>query len=72
VRHQGAPALDAAAQRALAKIATANPGDLRDHMAETRSWSRGTDTDPGARELAEHAAVLDAHLAGRSSTTTRT
>lgn len=35
VRHQGDPALSAAADRALAKIATATPRDLRDHMAET-------------------------------------
>jgi predicted DNA-binding transcriptional regulator YafY len=38
VRHQGDPALNAAAQRALAKIATATPSDLRDHMAETSLW----------------------------------
>jgi predicted DNA-binding transcriptional regulator YafY len=38
VRHQGDPALSTAAQRALAKIATATPSDLRDHMAETSLW----------------------------------
>jgi predicted DNA-binding transcriptional regulator YafY len=38
VRHQGDPALDAAAKSALAKIATATPSDLRDHMAETSLW----------------------------------
>jgi predicted DNA-binding transcriptional regulator YafY len=38
VRHQGDPALNAAAQRALAKIATATPSDLRDHMADTSLW----------------------------------
>jgi predicted DNA-binding transcriptional regulator YafY len=35
VRQQGDPALSAAADRTLAKIATATPRDLRDHMAET-------------------------------------
>lgn len=39
VRHQGDPALSTAAQRALAKIATATPRDLRDHMAETSLWA---------------------------------
>jgi predicted DNA-binding transcriptional regulator YafY len=38
VRHQGDAALSAAAERALAKIATATPRDLRDHMAETSLW----------------------------------
>jgi predicted DNA-binding transcriptional regulator YafY len=38
VRHQGDDALSAAASRALAKIATATPRDLRDHMAETSLW----------------------------------
>jgi predicted DNA-binding transcriptional regulator YafY len=38
VRHQGDEALSAAAERALAKIATATPRDLRDHMAETSLW----------------------------------
>jgi predicted DNA-binding transcriptional regulator YafY len=38
VRHQGDAALSAAADRALAKIATATPRDLRDHMAETSLW----------------------------------
>jgi predicted DNA-binding transcriptional regulator YafY len=38
VRHQGDSALSAAADRALAKIATATPRDLRDHMAETSLW----------------------------------
>jgi predicted DNA-binding transcriptional regulator YafY len=38
VRQQGDPALSAAADRALAKIATATPRDLRDHMAETSLW----------------------------------
>jgi predicted DNA-binding transcriptional regulator YafY len=38
VRHQGDAGLGAAADRALAKIATATPRDLRDHMAETSLW----------------------------------
>ncbi|MBQ5947224.1 YafY family protein [Massilia sp. ST3] len=38
VRHQGDAALSTAAERALAKIATATPRDLRDHMAETSLW----------------------------------
>ena len=38
VRHQGDSALSTAADRALAKIATATPRDLRDHMAETSLW----------------------------------
>jgi predicted DNA-binding transcriptional regulator YafY len=38
VRHQGDAGLSAAADRALAKIATATPRDLRDHMAETSLW----------------------------------
>jgi len=38
VRHQGDDSLSAAAERALAKIATATPRDLRDHMAETSLW----------------------------------
>lgn len=35
VRHQGDAVLSQAANSALAKIATATPKDLRDHMAET-------------------------------------
>jgi predicted DNA-binding transcriptional regulator YafY len=38
VRHQGDDSLSAAADRALAKIATATPRDLRDHMAEASLW----------------------------------
>ena len=38
VRRQGDPALAQAATAALAKIATAAPKDLRDHMAETSLW----------------------------------
>jgi predicted DNA-binding transcriptional regulator YafY len=38
VRRQGDPALARAASNALAKIATATPRDLRDHMAETSLW----------------------------------
>jgi len=38
VRHQGDAGLSEAAKRALAKIATATPRDLRDHMAETSLW----------------------------------
>ncbi|GAB3452150.1 YafY family protein [Massilia terrae] len=38
VKHQGDDALADAAKRALAKIATATPSDLRDHMAETSLW----------------------------------
>jgi predicted DNA-binding transcriptional regulator YafY len=38
VRRQGDAALSAAADSALAKIATATPKDLRDEMAETSLW----------------------------------
>jgi predicted DNA-binding transcriptional regulator YafY len=38
IRHQGDMQLSAAADRALAKIATATPRDLRDHMADTSLW----------------------------------
>jgi predicted DNA-binding transcriptional regulator YafY len=38
VGHQGDAALAEAASRALAKIATATPSDLRDHMADTSLW----------------------------------
>jgi predicted DNA-binding transcriptional regulator YafY len=38
VQHQGDDALAKAASQALAKIATATPRDLRDHMAETSLW----------------------------------
>jgi predicted DNA-binding transcriptional regulator YafY len=38
VRHQGDAGLSEAADRALAKIATATPSDLRDHMAEMSLW----------------------------------
>ncbi|TFW31991.1 YafY family transcriptional regulator [Massilia horti] len=38
VRRQGDPALAGAAASALAKIATATPSDLRDHMADTSLW----------------------------------
>lgn len=38
VRRQGDPALARAGSSALAKIATATPRDLRDHMAETSLW----------------------------------
>jgi predicted DNA-binding transcriptional regulator YafY len=38
VRHQGDESLSAAAERALAKIATATPRDLRDHIAEMSLW----------------------------------
>jgi predicted DNA-binding transcriptional regulator YafY len=38
VRVQGDPALARAASNALAKIATATPRDLRDHMADTSLW----------------------------------
>lgn len=38
VRGQGDPALALAATAALAKIATAAPQDLRDHMADTSLW----------------------------------
>jgi predicted DNA-binding transcriptional regulator YafY len=50
VRHQGDAALSEAAERALAKIATATPRDLRDHMAETSLWvpagPQATSKDP--------------------------
>ncbi|MRW86969.1 WYL domain-containing protein [Pseudoduganella sp. FT26W] len=39
VRRQGDEALAAAANNALAKIATATPKDLRDDMAETSLWA---------------------------------
>jgi predicted DNA-binding transcriptional regulator YafY len=39
VRGQGDPALAAAADSALAKIATASPKDLRDRIAETGLWA---------------------------------
>jgi len=38
VRHQGDQSLSEAAERALAKIATATPSDLRDHMADMSLW----------------------------------
>ncbi|MFL6674155.1 MAG: helix-turn-helix transcriptional regulator [Massilia sp.] len=38
VRRQGDPGLAGAASNALAKIATATPKDLRDHMADTSLW----------------------------------
>lgn len=38
VRHQGDAALSAAANNALAKIATATPKDLRDHIADMSLW----------------------------------
>ena len=38
VRRQGDPALAEAASNALAKIATATPKDLRQHMADTSLW----------------------------------
>jgi len=38
VRHQGDRGLSVAADRALAKIATATPRDLRDQMAEMSLW----------------------------------
>jgi predicted DNA-binding transcriptional regulator YafY len=39
VKEQGDPALASAADRALAKIATASPKDLRDMMADTQLWA---------------------------------
>jgi predicted DNA-binding transcriptional regulator YafY len=39
VRGQGDPALAAAADSALAKIATASPKDLRDRIADTGLWA---------------------------------
>ena len=39
VRQQGDAGLGAAADKALAKIATATPRDLRDHMAEMSLWA---------------------------------
>jgi predicted DNA-binding transcriptional regulator YafY len=48
VRHQGDAGLTSAASRALAKIATATPKDLRDHMAETSLWVPAT--EPGKVE----------------------
>ncbi len=38
VKRQGDPALAQAAESALARIATATPKDLRDHMADTSLW----------------------------------
>jgi predicted DNA-binding transcriptional regulator YafY len=49
VRHQGDAGLGAAADRALAKIATATPRDLRDHMAETSLWVPAGTASGGAR-----------------------
>jgi predicted DNA-binding transcriptional regulator YafY len=50
VRHQGDESLANAAARALAKIATATPSDLRDHMADTSLWvpvgPRAASADP--------------------------
>jgi predicted DNA-binding transcriptional regulator YafY len=39
VQEQGDPALAQAAEKALAKIATASPKDLRDMMADTQLWA---------------------------------
>jgi predicted DNA-binding transcriptional regulator YafY len=39
VQEQGDPALAQAAEKALAKIATASPKDLRDTMADTQLWA---------------------------------
>ena len=39
VEQQGDPALAQAARKALAKIATASPKDLRDTMADTQLWA---------------------------------
>jgi predicted DNA-binding transcriptional regulator YafY len=57
VRHQGDEGLANAASRALAKIATATPRDLRDHMAETSLWvpvrSEPPPNDPFVRPARE-------------------
>jgi predicted DNA-binding transcriptional regulator YafY len=45
VRHQGDAGLASAASRALSKIATATPKDLRDHMADTSLWVPVTGPD---------------------------
>jgi predicted DNA-binding transcriptional regulator YafY len=57
VQHQGDEALAKAAAQALAKIATATPRDLRDHMAETSLWvpvgRDGAANDPFVRPARE-------------------
>ena len=65
VRHQGDAALSTAAERALAKIATATPRDLRDQMADTSLWvpagPEQTGPDPfiqPAREAIRHQCKL--------------
>jgi predicted DNA-binding transcriptional regulator YafY len=56
VQRQGDPALAEAATRALAKIATASPKDLRDRIAETGLWvpqGRKAGVSPTLRPLRE-------------------
>jgi predicted DNA-binding transcriptional regulator YafY len=53
LRHQGDSGLSAAAARALAKIATATPRDLRDHMAETNLWAPAWPANPAADAFAQ-------------------
>ena len=56
VQRQGDPALAEAATRALAKIATGSPKDLRDRIAETGLWvpsSRKAGTSTALRPLRE-------------------
>ncbi|RYE88126.1 MAG: WYL domain-containing protein, partial [Oxalobacteraceae bacterium] len=53
LRHQGDSGLSAAAARALAKIATATPRDLRDHMAETNLWAPAWPAHPAADAFAQ-------------------
>ena len=51
VRRQGDEALAAAANNALAKIATATPKDLRDDMAETSLWVPIGQNQPDATDV---------------------
>jgi predicted DNA-binding transcriptional regulator YafY len=53
LRHQGDSGLSAAAARALAKIATATPRDLRDHMAETNLWAPAWPANPATDAFAQ-------------------
>jgi len=61
VQSEGDEALAAAAARALAKIATASPKDLRDAMADTGLW-----IPPSGAMLAWHARSPDPERAARA------
>jgi predicted DNA-binding transcriptional regulator YafY len=62
VQSEGDVALAAAAARALAKIATASPKDLRDAMADTGLW-----IPPSGATLAWHARSPDPERAARAA-----